>query len=248
MSCEELRDLYELYALGALEAEETAELDAHVARNCPTCVPGLKRALATNAVIASFVPDVEPPSRLRRKVLAGVGTGLSPRWGWMGAWATATAALLAGVLWFGIEDRRTASELAATRQQVAMTQMDLARVQQALQFLDEPETKQVGFGAGQPQPPRGNVFVNPNSGVLLIASNLPPAPAGKIYEMWIIPKSGAPKPAGLFQSQQNGSAFHLVPGPIDTSVTAAVAVSIEPEAGSATPTKIVIPPVAVGGM
>ncbi|MEO7142085.1 MAG: anti-sigma factor [Bryobacteraceae bacterium] len=247
MSCDELRDMYELYALGVLEAEEKAEMDAHLGRGCPDCLRGLKRALATNAVIASFAPDAQPPARLRKKLLAGVGVERSG-WGWTGAWAAITAVLLAGVLWFSVEDRRKAVELAEARQQAARTQMDLSRVHQALQFLDQPETKQIGFGAGQPQPPRGNVFVNPRSGVLLIASNLPPAPNGKIYEMWVIPKGGAPQPAGLFQSDADGSAFHIVPGPIDTATTAAVAVSMEPEAGSASPTKIVIAPVPVAGM
>ncbi|MGH9665581.1 MAG: anti-sigma factor [Bryobacteraceae bacterium] len=247
MSCEELRDLYELYALSVLDSDEQAEIDAHIARECPTCMAGVKRALATNAAIASFAPELEPPARLRKRVLSNIGVE-PPRWSWAWTWAAASVALLIAALWFGAEDRRAEVELAHARQEVAGTQTALARVRQALQFLDEPETRQVGFGQGNPQPPRGNVFVNSRSGVLLIASNLPPAPAGKAYEMWVITKDGAPKPAGLFQSDPNGSAFHLVPGPIDPSTTVAVAVSIEPEAGSVSPTTIVIPPVAVGGM
>ena len=35
------------------------------------------------------------------------------------------------------------------------------------------------FGKGEQQPPRGTVLVNPTSGVLLIASNLPALPAGQ---------------------------------------------------------------------
>jgi anti-sigma-K factor RskA len=79
------------------------------------------------------------------------------------------------------------------------------------------------------------VVVNPAVGVLLIASNLPPAPAGQIYEMWVIPAKGAsPAPAGLFQSGAAGNALHfhqtqVAPG-------SAVAVTLEPEAGSEKPT------------
>jgi anti-sigma-K factor RskA len=247
MSCEELRDLYELYALGALETEEQAEIDAHVVRDCPTCIAGVKRALATNAAIASFAPDLEPPARLRKRVVASIGMEPS-RWNWSWTWAAAAVVLLFAVLWFGVERSRSAAELANAREEILRTQTSLSKVQQALQFLDQPETRQVGFGLGTPQPPRGNVFVNPSSGVLLIASNLRPAPAGQTYEMWVIPKQGAPKPAGLFQSDPNGSAFHLVPGPIDPATTAAVAVSIEPEAGSVSPTTIVIQPIPIGGM
>lgn len=36
--------------------------------------------------------------------------------------------------------------------------------------------------------------------VLLIASDLAAAGQGKTYEMWVIPKGGAARPTGLFQS------------------------------------------------
>ena len=75
-------------------------------------------------------------------------------------------------------------------------------------------------------------------GVLLIASNLPVLPAGKTYEMWVIPKAGAPRPAGLFQSAPQGTALHILPGVVDSNVT--LAVTIEPESGSPAPTSNVL--------
>jgi anti-sigma-K factor RskA len=102
----------------------------------------------------------------------------------------------------------------------------------------------VNFGEGQPSPPRGNIFVHSRLGVLLIASNLPPLPAGRTYEMWVIPtKTSAPRPAGLFLSDAQGSAINLLPVPLDALY--AVAVSVEPESGSPAPTNIVIAPVPV---
>jgi anti-sigma-K factor RskA len=88
----------------------------------------------------------------------------------------------------------------------------------------------------QPMPPQGKVFLNPARGVLLIASNLPRTPANKIYEMWIIPKGAKPVPAGLFQAQENGSAMHVQAGTVDVRSTAAVAVTVENEAGADQPT------------
>ena len=72
-NCEDLRDLYELYALGCLEQEERVELDEHLSRECPSCVKGIRGALALNAMLESFVPEVEPPRHLRARVLASVG-------------------------------------------------------------------------------------------------------------------------------------------------------------------------------
>jgi len=96
-------------------------------------------------------------------------------------------------------------------------------------------------------PPRGNVLVNPRLGVLLIASNLPALAAGKTYQMWVIPKGGAPRPAGLFQSTAQGTALHMLSGPVDPAAVSAVAVSVEPESGSAGPTTTPIIMAAVAG-
>ena len=101
---------------------------------------------------------------------------------------------------------------------------------------------------GATQPPQGKVFLNPNRGVLLLAANLPPAPAGKIYEMWVIPAGGKPVPAGLFQTESNGSGVHLFRGPVDVASTGAVAVTLEAAEGAPQPTStpIIVAPVQKG--
>ncbi len=40
MDCEQLAPLYEEYALGVLDDDARAELEAHLARACPKCTPG----------------------------------------------------------------------------------------------------------------------------------------------------------------------------------------------------------------
>jgi anti-sigma-K factor RskA len=243
MTHQELGELYDLYALGVLPAEENMEIEAHLARNCSTCESGVKNALELSSLLAAMPEAIEPPRRLRKRVLASVGGQQPVSRTWMGALALLSAGLLIAVAVIGIEERRKAEELADAQdqvrraeEQVRTSSADLAKLQAALQFLNEPETEQVVFGKGKPQPPRGRVFVNAQRGVLLFASNLSQAPAGKIYEMWLIPKSGAPKPAGLFQSNLQGTALYVLNGPIDRTQTKAVAVTLEPEAGSAAPT------------
>ena len=41
MTCEELRERYALYAVGALPPEEQGPLEEHLARGCPTCTAGV---------------------------------------------------------------------------------------------------------------------------------------------------------------------------------------------------------------
>jgi len=235
MTCDDLRDSYELYSLGLLEGEEKREVEEHLERNCMVCQKYLKEALGVNALMLSQVPEVIPPSRLRRRVLSSVGHERAG-WGWMAALAAACAVIVA--LWLGVEKRTTDRELTSARVTLRQTIAERDRLEQAFTFLNQPETRQVNFGQGQPTPPRGNFFLNPRMGVLLIASNLPALPAGKAYEMWVIPKGGAPRPAGLFQSGAQGTAIHVLTGAVDPNVT--LAVTVEPEAGSPAPTSGVL--------
>jgi len=235
MTCDDLRDSYELYSLGLLEGEEKREVEEHLARNCAVCQKYLRDALGVNALMLSQVQEVVPPSRLRRRVMASVGIERAG-WGWVAALAAACSLIVA--LWLGLEKRTTDRELTTARATLQQTVSDRDRLEQAFAFLNQPETRQVNFGQGQPRPPRGNFFLNPRMGILLIASNLPALPAGKVYEMWVIPKGGAPRPAGLFQSGPQGTAMHILTGAVDSSVT--LAVTVEPESGSPAPTSSVL--------
>jgi anti-sigma-K factor RskA len=235
MNCEDLRDSYELYSLGLLEGEEQREVEAHLARNCAACQKYLKDALGVNALMLSQVQEVVPPSRLRRRVMASVGTERAG-WAWVAALAAACSLIVA--LWLSLEKRTADRELANARVTLQQSLAEHDRLEQAFTFLNQPETRQVNFGQGQPAPPRGNFFLNPRMGVLLIASNLPALPAGKTYEMWVIPKGGAPRPAGLFQSGPQGTAMHILTGAVDSNVT--LAVTVEPESGSPAPTSSVV--------
>jgi anti-sigma-K factor RskA len=229
MSCEELSEMYELYALGLLDGDEKSEIDSHLQRGCAACRQSLNEAQAINAVLLSSVPVAEPSRRLKRRLLASLG--VQPA-GWTWAAALAAAGLLIVALWLSDQERRRANELAQTRGEMMQVVAQRDRVLQALSFLNQPETRQVGFGKG----PRGNVFVNPQRGVLLIASNFPHLDPGKIFEMWVIPKGGAPRPAGLFYPNPDGTAVHILAGTVDVSSLSAIAVTVEPEAGSPGPT------------
>lgn len=235
MTCEDLRDSYELYSLGLLEGEEKREVEAHLGRNCPVCQQYWKDALGVNALMLSQAHEVVPPSRLRRRVMASVGMERAG-WGWVAALAAACSLIV--TLWLSLEKRTTDRELANARVTLQQTLAERVRLEQAFTFLNQPETKQVNFGQDQAAPPRGNFFLNPRLGVLLIASNLPALPAGKTYEMWVIAKGGTPRPAGLFQSGPQGAAMHILTGPVESNAT--LAVTVEPESGSPAPTSNVL--------
>lgn len=247
MRCEELRDMYELYALGVLEPEEKREIEEHLARNCEVCTPAVKRAAAINAAILSFVPDSTPPRALRDRVIASAGGG-KKQFSWWPVWAVSTAGLAVVAMTLYFQQKDVGTQLAQVKTQLSEKTVEANRATQILDFLNQPETKAVGFGGTEKVPPKGNFFVNPKGGFLMIASNLPKLETGKTYQMWVIPKGkGAkPVPAGLFRSDDRGGATHLQSGPIDVGNLAAVAVSLEPESGSAQPTTTPIIVAALG--
>jgi anti-sigma-K factor RskA len=228
MTCEELRDEYELHALGLLEDPERSALEEHLRSGCATCTAGVKRAYELNAAVLGMVPDAAPSRGLRDRVIASVGGGTRRSlWSWLGVPVAGLAGLLVGVLLFrSIPVKETP---------------EVARMRQVIELLNDPQTKAVTFAPG----PRGRVLVNKDRGVLLIANNLPALPEGKTFELWVIPKGGAPKPAGLFKADPTGSAVHVASGTVDVAMLGAVAVSVEPEAGSQAPTTtpIIVAPV-----
>ena len=147
MTCEELRDDYELYALGTLEGEERDEISRHLARGCDNCTEGVRRASLVNAWIATSAPEVAPPARLRRRVreIAGVERPRYASWHW--AWAALCAALIAIAVYLGSEVRRSSAELADARKQLRETVAESAAGRQLLELLNAPETNYLFFVA-----------------------------------------------------------------------------------------------------
>jgi hypothetical protein len=223
MTCDELRQDYTSYALGIAEDPERAEIAEHLARKCPECVSGIASAMATVTAMSGAVPVTEPPGRLRRRVMAIVET--TPRRSWAVVfvpWAI-TAAMSIALVTIGISGRRQIG--------------DTAKLQQALSILNEPATRDVTFGETERPSSltmRGRVFVSPGKGVVFIGASLPRIDPGRTFELWVIPAKGNPIPAGLFRSQPDATAVFVRPGPVENA--AAVAVTVEPEGGSAQPT------------
>jgi hypothetical protein len=229
-----------MYSLGLLDdGEEKQMIQEHLARNCETCERQWRDALAVQALMLSQTPQVVPPVRLKRRVMASVGVQPSGSWTWLAA--LAASSMLVVALWFSLESRSLQTDLNVARQDLAEATTERDTLAQAFRFLEEPRTRQVNFGAPASAPPRGNVYVNPELGVLLIAANLPPLTAAQTYQMWLIPKDGsAPRPAGLFQSAASGAAVHTLPGELDLTTVDAVAVTVEPAGGSPGPTPPIV--------
>jgi hypothetical protein len=69
---------------------------------------------------------------------------------------------------------------------------------------------------------------------LLVAHSLPPAPAGKAYQLWFI-KGGKPLPGGVFKTNEAGGASVSEQVPVEGRDASAFAVTLEREQGETAP-------------
>ncbi len=222
MTCEELRGEYGAWALGIAEDPERSEIAAHLARECPECVAGVRSAMATTAAMSRAIAGAEPSKQLRKRVIGMVAPAPRPVFVFL-PWV-ASALLAIALLSVAITGRKPNS---------APPDQDTTKLAQALSILNDPVAKDVTFGDPAA---RGRVFVSPN-GVVLIAAHLPKLEANRTFELWVLPATGNPVPAGTFHGEtisNSSSAVYVYQG--STANAAAVAVTIEPEGGSPQPT------------
>lgn len=249
MICDELTDLFELYAIGSLEDPEAEAVRMHLNSGCRECSLRLDQALVQAALISSTVPLVLPPASLRERITASVSAAtpvismpskkrstrsLAP---WFVA-AASVAALVAGLAY---EDHLRRAELGALSASIEETSnANAQRTAAMLSILQAPGTKQVSFDVNKADLPHGSLFIHKNLGVAMVVAHLPAAPEGWKYESWVVPKSGAPRPVESFATDKTGFAFTVVKGPVDVSQWAAMAVSMEPQSSNPVkPTKVV---------
>ena len=241
MTHAEMNELYELYALGVLEPEAAAEIERHLEEQCEHCKARLGTALAVGAALAGLAEPAVPPARLRQRVLSSISPQKTTR-RWNFAVVALSAACLA-LLLFSIASRVAMRQMQA---QVAALTEERNQLRSAVEILSRPGTRTVGFGTTE-NVAHGRVLVNPNGGFVFVGSQLPRLGTDQTFELWLVPASGAaPQPAGLFRPDPSGNSVHVSPTAVDAATTKAVAVSIEPRAGSSAPTTTPIVVVPLG--
>jgi hypothetical protein len=247
---EQYADDLALYALDAFRGEDRARLEEHLA-TCAACRLELEQLRGDTALLALSAAGPRPPQRARQRLLDAVAreprlpaaVPASPRRSWWGAlgWAAAAAILvLAASFWK--ENVVLQQGLASARSQAAETAREMAELRKVAAPIIEPEAQRVTLVAAKAPPqPQGKAFYLRNRGSLVfLANNMPPLPPQKVYELWLIPTSGAPIPAGLFKPDAHGSASVVNP-PLPAGAEAkAFAITVENAAGSSAPTMPIV--------
>ena len=87
-------------------------------------------------------------------------------------------------------------------------------------------------GPGAAHGAQAEVMILGDERAVLMAEDMPPAPEGKTFQIWVI-QGDVPQPGGLFQTSEDPVAT-VIAQPL--SGADAVAVTVEPEGGSPEPT------------
>src|ERR1039457_2975265 len=200
MNCDELRDYYELYTLGIAEDPELSEIRAHLERDCPICVPGVRGARELTTLIGATAPAVEAPARLRKRVLAIAGGRTASRWNWSPVWAAVAAGALIAAIVFNVRAHRASAELAQAAAELQRVQSEsaaqtrvLARLNEAFAILNQPDAKQAVFGGAAARAGRVAGPAGGGPALLVGPGRVDVAPTGSVA-VTLDPAAGVPQP------------------------------------------------------
>lgn len=243
-----------LYALGSLGGAERQALEKHL-EECPSCRRELELLRGDCGMLALSTAGPKPPARARQRLMSAIANeprlpAATPaieqrhrsRWtnfGWPAlGWATAAVLVLVciGLLRQNSTLQRDEATLRARFQaQLGDQGSKLEHANEVLATLLDPEATKIELVAvgNKPQPRGKAIYQRRNRNLIFFASNLPPLPAEKVYELWLFPANGgAPIAAGLFKPDAGGSATVVNP-PLPEGVEAKnFVVTLEPESGS----------------
>jgi anti-sigma-K factor RskA len=229
------RDNLSAYALGALDAGETAALESHL-QTCASCRAELADYQRISAGLLSALPPQSPGPNLKRTLAArllGAKKSIRPRWqlAWsFGQFATATAlTLLLGISLF------SSLQMRALQSQQAELTRQLAMEQTALAMIASPGAYTLPVSDGDVA---GSLIVNSKkNSAIMILSNLPELQEGETYQMWFIEPDDGRVSAGLFEVNREGSiTIAILDSGISLQAYTGIGVTVEPAGGSDQPT------------
>jgi len=237
-----------LLALGSLVGDERLALEKHL-QECASCRRELESLRGDLALLSLSTAGPKPPARSRERLLAAVareprrGTASSQRRsGWILAPSLLAAAFMLLTIFLMKQNSTLTQRIAAMDYDAAARQVELQHAHEIVATLTASDAMRVTLVAAKsaPQPQGKAIFVRDRSSLIFIASNMPAAPPEKAYELWLIPTRGAPIPAGVFKPDAHGSATVVNP-PLPLGIKAKTfAITIEPAAGSTTPTMPIV--------
>jgi anti-sigma-K factor RskA len=254
-NCDQFREMYEAYALGALEAEERAALEAHLLTGCQTCAKTIEEARWLVSQLAYLSPEAAPSDMLKGRLMQTVraeaqaakastsaaGSRPIPLWMWAGV-----AALLLVTFYSAWDAQRLQKEVRDLEQRAALEQKslidrerELASARREAIILTDPASVKLALTSSDPQLPKLEATWHSQLGIVLTGQKVAVPAGNRVLQLWLIPKQpgGKPIPSLVVRPDANGKFALLVPNPPELmAATKALAITEEPEGGSPQPT------------
>ena len=263
-NCDQFRELIEAYALGALDPQERAALEAHLATGCVDCAKAVEEARWLVTQLAYTAPEAAPSDMLKGRLMQTVRAEAQslgkprvmptksaiPFWLWAGV-----AALLVFSIYSAWNTRRLNNEIrdannraASLRDEREKAEQELVLAKREAMILMDPSSVKIALKSGDAQGPQLEAKWHSEWGVVVMGENIPMPSPHHVLQLWFIPKEAGkmPMPSMMIRPDANGKFVLLVSDPPESmDATKALAISEEPEGGSPWPTN---PPRYSGGV
>jgi anti-sigma-K factor RskA len=248
-----------LHAMQALSTEESAAVRLHLS-GCGECRDHLAEISGDLALVAVSVDQHPVPEGARQRLIARIaassikaqpeksgrvvsiskGPARPKSNAWIAWMAVAALLVLSAVLGIKIYFLNQQIEMDASLIQART--LENRRAREVLEVLTAPGAQHVTLTTGKtsPAPSARAVYLASSGALVLQASNMQPLPENKTYELWVIPATGTPIPAGLFRPDASGGASVVLPSIPQGVPAKAFGVTIENAGGSTTPTAPII--------
>ncbi len=186
-------------ALLALSADQQPAPAGSFDRLRRACAKAAEKDFATPATIPTPIemPDIAYE-------MAPISSSRRSKWATFTPWAIAAClAIACSILGYRVSSMNDA--LDGESRLVSNLAAKASHAQQVLEVLNAPDAQRVTLTATKtsPAPTAHAVYLADRGALMMEANNLKPVPAGKAYELWVIPASGAaPMPGRHLQAER----------------------------------------------
>jgi anti-sigma-K factor RskA len=261
-NCDQFHEMFEAYALGALDPADRAALEAHLSTGCSDCAKSVEEARWLVSQLAYMTPEAAPSEMLKGRLMQTVraeaqvakrsspSTRLVPFWMRAGVAALFLFSIYSAWNAQHLQREIQSSNLRATailqERRDLQTQLQLAK--RAATIVTDPASVKIALASPDPQMPALEAKWHAQLGIVLTGRKIPVPSGNRVLQLWLIPKApgGKPIPSLTLRPDPDGKFVLLVADPPELmAATKALAITEEPVGGSPQPTST---PRWVGGV
>ncbi len=254
-NCDQFRELIEAYALGALDPEDRAALEAHLATGCTDCAKAVEEARWLVCQLAYAAPEADPSHMLKGRLMQTVraeaqshmkphvmpSKSAIPFWLW-----AAVAALLVFSIYSAWNTRHLRDEIREANQRAATLKIErekaevqLLEAKREATIMMDPTSHKIALWGEHAHPETLEAKWHSELGVCIVGDKVPMPSANHVLQLWFIPKKEGmpPMPSAMVRPDASGKIMIYVSAPPESmDDTKAIAITEEPAGGSGWPT------------